>query len=188
MSDPNTNDNKAEDDTNQPKTKVRDFTPVISELRRKHELILSTWNALDAKIGILLGVTAIVLLEIIGSFRAARSLNINTGNLFLNIVLALLFLLMIGLFIYVIFIGLKAISVKKFKDIKTIQEVDNFIKNSDITNELFIQRLSSLLYDYIEINEKHRNKKARAVSLMIVIVSFGIALAVIRFIMLCCLF
>jgi len=68
----------SKDKLNQKKEKVRDFTPIYSELSRKHKLVSSVWTAIDTKIGVLLGLIVVWLLGIIRSKDIISSIANNT--------------------------------------------------------------------------------------------------------------
>lgn len=201
-----------EKDSN-PAKPPRDFSVLSDELQRKHQLVLTVWNALDAKIGILLGFTVVVLFGLILNVEPINSMAVSThltfsiststassvafwlisfvicpfvlvlavGIAIINAPALWLFWFAFGSFVFVFAVGIAALFVKTFNDIETIDEADDFLEHSSITPELFTQRLSSLLYDYIIENEKHVKTKGFAVRLMTIGFVIGTALFLIRF-------
>jgi hypothetical protein len=169
---------------------ARDFSVLSSELQRKHQLLLTVWNALDTKIGVLLGFTVVVLFGLVLNTEVINSMAISTQLVWpfnpstfveANSVAFWMFWFAFAAFVFVFVIGITAISVKTFEDIETIDEADEFLENSSMTPELFSQKLGSLFYDYIIENEKHVKKKGFYVRIMTVGFVIGTALFLIRF-------
>jgi len=169
----------------------RDFSVIYSELLRKHELNFSAWEVLDTKIGILLGLIVIILLEITVNTDVVSSLTTNGRLLWpfsesltwdTNLVAFVLFWLAFALFVGATYIGVRAYYAKRFEDIKTIKEIDRFLADSKMTNEMFVERTGRVLYDYVEVNEKRAHQKSDAIKVMIKLFSLGLALFVARFI------
>jgi hypothetical protein len=169
----------------------RDFSVIYSELLRKHELNFSAWEVLDTKIGILLGLIVLVLLEVTVNTDIVSSLTTNVRVISLfsesliwgtNLIGFVLFWVAFGLFVAATYVGIQAYYAKRFDDIQTIEEIDMFLADSKMTNEMFIERTGRVLYAYVEVNEKRAYQKSHAIKMMIKLFSFGIASFIARFI------
>jgi hypothetical protein len=151
--------------------------------------VLSIWNALDAKIGIILGFTIVVLFGLVFNVEVINSMAVSTLLVWpfspsisaVNSVAFWMFWAAFVSFLIVAAVGITAIFVKTFDDIETIDEADEYLNDSSITPELFAQRLGSLLYDYIIENEKRVKQKGLAVRRMVKWFVVGTVLFLIRF-------
>jgi hypothetical protein len=179
-------------DSNQQKQK-RDLACLYSEFRRKHRLIFSVWAALDTKIGILLGLIVIVLLEITVNTEVINSLITNVHLLWplsltpiseINTAAFVLFWFAFGFFIAATIIGTFALRSKRFEDIETIEEANDFLNDPSMTNEIFIERMVRLLYDYIQLNEIRAKEKSRSIKWMVGLFFLGTVSFIMRFVVL----
>lgn len=169
--------------------KPEDFSVLYEELKRKHHLLLTVWNSIDVKIGVLLGFTAVILFGIILNNEGVDSTALNTHFVWpftsyiyiVNFVAFWIFWAAFLFFILVTIVGMSALHIKTFDDIDTIDEIKRFLGDDSITSVKFKQKIGRLLYDNIkgfkesveeEIivhigNEKIVRKKAEDVRLMI---------------------
>jgi hypothetical protein len=168
----------------------RDFSVIYSELLRKHQLNFSAWAVLDAKIGILLGLIVVVLLEITVNTDVIGSLITNARLLWplsmssismINMAAFALFWIAFGLFTAATYVGIRAYYAKRFDDLN-MKEIDDFLADGKMTNEMFTEKTGRILYGYVEDNEKKALQKGHYIKVMVVLFAFGLASFVVRFI------
>lgn len=158
---------------------------VSDEIKRKHEHSSARWGSLDAKIGIILGFTIIVIFQVILSSGITAFVGVHTGSTTHTALDYLAFDLFLSGFICFItatFVGLKAFWVQKFRETDPIgwgwikeyvdQDIDGYIFNARVTKEL-CKGLAE--------NERRVQEKAAWLRTMLIIFFCGVMFFVARF-------
>ena len=107
------------DDSNQDRLRY-ELPELYDELQRKHVLLLTIWNSLDTKIGLLLGFTVVVLFGLILNVEVINSMAVSTPltfSLSLSAVSSAIFWLILSSFspfMYMLVGGIAAINAAAF--------------------------------------------------------------------------
>jgi hypothetical protein len=158
---------------------------VSDEIKRKHEHTSARWDSLDAKIGIILGFTIIVIFQVILSSDINEFVGVQAGSTAHTALAYLAFDLFLSGFVCFItatFVGLKAFWVQKFRETDPVgwgwikeyvdQDIDGHTFNGKVTKEL--------CKGLVE-NERRVQEKAAWLRTMLMIFFCGVMFFVARF-------
>jgi hypothetical protein len=145
------------------------FSFVSDEVMRKHEHISQRWDALDAKIGIILGFAILVLFQVvlISDLNGFIGLPpVSGAHAALNYVAVALFLLGLFFLIAATIAGLNAIWIRSFYETTITPWWDKYMAG-EMEGDEFHGNVIWHLYSWLPYNERQVKSKASGLRIML---------------------
>lgn len=160
------------------------FHYVSEEVMRTHEHVSKQWDALDAKIGIILGFTILILFQVILSSDLTSFIGLpqaSGAHAALNVLAVVLFLLGVFFLIAASVVGLNAIWIKKLYETNFFPWWDEYMAGT-MEGDEFHGKVVWHLYSWLPHNLRQVERKSDGLRIMLLLFFLGVVFYVGRFI------